>query len=89
MEVIDYFNGLICGKRGNIIYFTRNGKLHVKRYAIPGKRRKWEVEGRTPKQREISIRFAAVQSFYKEYMKQVSPIVWRTAATAQGKIAPN
>ena len=89
MEVIDYFKGLVRGRRGNVIYFTRNGKLHAKRYAIPGKPRKWEVEGRTEKQREVTTRFTAVQWFYKEYMKQVSPDIWRTAAKAHGKMAPN
>lgn len=89
MKIFDFFNGKIRGRRGNMIYYTWNGETHVKRYAIPGKKRKWEVEGHTPKQQEIITRFKAVQLFYKEYMKQVSPTVWRTAAKAQGKIAPN
>lgn len=89
MEVIDYFKGLVRGRRGNVIYFTRNGKLHAKRYAIPGKPRKWEVEGRTEKQREVATRFTAVQWFYKEYMKQISPVAWRSAAKPQGWTAPN
>ena len=89
MEVIDYLKGFMRGRRGNTIYFVLNGKLYAKQYTTPGKKRKWEVEGRTLKQKEITTRFTAVQCLYKEYMKQISPTIWRTAAKALGKIAPN
>lgn len=72
-----------------MIYYVRGGRLYVRRYAIPGKKRKWEVEGRSPKQVASSARFGAVQKFYKEYMKQVSPLVWRLVAKREGKMANN
>jgi hypothetical protein len=89
MKIKDYMHGFPHGRRGNIIYYTRNDETYMRRYEIPGKKRKWEIEGRTQKQREVTARFTAVQSFYKEYMKQVSPVIWRTEARARGKMAPN
>lgn len=89
MLINKYISGFPRGRRGNIIYSNRNGVPYIKRYAIPGKKRKWEVEGRTPNQQEVTTRFTAVQWFYKEYMKQISPVVWRIAAQSKRRIAPN
>ena len=89
MKIKDFMNGIPIGRIGNLIYYTRDGEPYMRRYELPGKKKKWEMEGRTPKQREVTARFTAVQSFYKEYMKQVSPDIWRTAAKAHGKMAPN
>ena len=89
MEVIDFFKGHIRGRKGNMMFVVRNDKLHIKRYAIPGKPRKWEEKGRTTKQQEVTTRFTAVQWFYREYMKQVSPDVWRAAAKPKRRTAPN
>ncbi len=89
MRVKDFINGVIIGKRGNVIYYARNGKVYMRRYAIPGKKRKWGIGEMPPKQREMTVRFSAVQMFYKEYMKQVSPLVWRVIAKPRGMMAPN
>lgn len=82
-------NGIVAGRRGNVIYYMVNGKMYMRRYAVPGKKRKWEIGGMSPKQQEMNVRFSAVQMFYKEYMKQVSPSVWRTVAKSRGMTAPN
>ncbi|MCB6971342.1 MULTISPECIES: hypothetical protein [Butyricimonas] len=89
MKVRDFINGIIVGRRGNVIYYERAGRLYMRRYAIPGKKRKWETEGRSPGQKAAVARFKAVQMFYAEYAKQVSPEVWRCVAKARGKMAPN
>lgn len=89
MKIKDDLKSFPRGRRGSLIYYICNNVPCVRRYAIPGKKRKWEIEGRTPKQQEVTTRFTAVQWFYKEYMKQVSPVIWRTAAKTQGKMAPN
>lgn len=89
MKIKDYLKSFPRGRRGNLIYYVCNNVPCVRRYAIPGKKRKWEIEGRTPNQQEVTTRFTAVQWFYKEYMKQISPVVWRVVAKSQGRIAPN
>lgn len=89
MIVKDIFNGIVVGKSGNVIYYERGGRLCVRRRAIPGKKRKWEEVGRSSKQKEAVGRFTAVQRFYKEYAKQVSPEVWRLVAKREGKLPQN
>ena len=89
MKIKDFINRIIIGRRGNVIYYERAGRLYMRRYAIPGKKRKWETEGRSPGQKAAVVRFKAVQMFYAEYVKQVSCEVWRTIARARGKMAPN
>lgn len=89
MKVRDFINGIIVGRRGNVIYYELNGRLYMRRYAIPGKQRKWETEGLSPRQYAAVARFKAVQMFYAEYAKQVSPEVWRALARVRGKMAPN
>ena len=73
MKVKDFINGQFQGRHNNLIFYTRGNNTYVRRYAIPGKKRKWETEGRTPKQQAVAIRFKAVQVFYMTFAKQVSP----------------
>lgn len=80
MEVKDSGLGLISGRMGNMVYYVRNGKQCVRRVAIPGKKRKWETEGRTEKQKAVTGRFAIVQAFYAKYNKAVSDKIWQAAA---------
>lgn len=80
MEVKDLGLGLISGRIGNMIYYVYNGKQCVRRVAIPGKKRKWETEGRTEKQKAVTGRFAIVQAFYAKYNKAVSAEIWQVAA---------
>ena len=60
MKIKDFMNGIPIGRIGNLIYYTRDGEPYMRRYEIPGKKKKWEIEGRTPKQREVTARFTAV-----------------------------
>ena len=62
MKVKDFINGQFQGRHNNLIFYTRGNNTYVRRYAIPGKKRKWETEGRTPKQQAVAIRFKAVQT---------------------------
>ena len=78
MKVKDFINGQFQGRHNNLIFYTRGNNTYVRRYAIPGKKRKWETEGRTPKQQAVAIRFKAVQVFYMTFAKQVSPEICTT-----------
>ena len=89
MKVKDFINGQFQGRHNNLIFYTRGNNTYVRRYAIPGKKRKWETEGRTPKQQAVAIRFKAVQVFYMTFAKQVSPEIWRAVAKTVGRHAPN
>ena len=89
MKVKDFINGQFQGRHNNLIFYTRGNNTYVRRYAIPGKKRKWETEGRTPKQQAVAIRFKAVQVFYMTFTKQVSPEIWRAVAKTVGRHAPN
>ena len=85
MKVKDFINGQFQGRHNNLIFYTRGNNTYVRRYAIPGKKRKWETEGRTPKQQAVAIRFKAVQVFYMTFAKQVSPEIWRAVAKTVGR----
>lgn len=89
MKVHDSANPLLSGRMGNLIYYVRNGKQFVRRVAIPGKKRIWETEERTPKQKTVTGRFTIVQSFYSKYCECISPKIWRIAAQGEGRMAPN
>ncbi|WP_251619773.1 hypothetical protein [Odoribacter lunatus] len=89
MQVKDVTTPLLSGKIGNLIYYVRGGKQYVRRAAIPGKKRKWEVSGRTPKQKAVTGRFSIVQAFYSSYRRTVSPDIWTMAARREGKMAHN
>lgn len=89
MEIKDLGLGLISGRMGNMVYYVRNGKQCVRRVAIPGKKRKWETEGRTEKQKAVTGRFAIVQAFYAKYMKEVSAGIWRAAGRKRKQTGPN
>lgn len=86
MKVTNSWLGELHGKIGNVIFYTRNGKTYARRATTPGKKRKKE---RTPQQRAVTGRFRIVQRLYSYYCKQVSPDIWRLAAKAQGRMAPN
>ena len=89
MKLNDFIKHPFQGKQNNIIFYTRGDKTFVRRYAIPGKKRKWEIEGRTPKQQAITTRFKAVQIFYMTFAKQISPEIWRTVAKTENRYASN
>lgn len=89
MQVKDLSTPLMKGRMGNLIYYVRNGKQCVRRVAIPGKKRKWEEEGRTTKQKTVTGRFAIVQAFYSKYSECISPEIWRLAAREERRMAPN
>lgn len=73
MKVKDFINGQFQGRHNNLIFYTRGNNTYVRRYAIPGKKRKWETEGRTPKQQAVAIRFKAVQVFYMTLPNKCRP----------------
>lgn len=89
MKINDLTTPLLSGRMGNLIYYVRNGKQCVRRVAIPGKKRKWEMEERSEKQKALSGRFAIVQTFYSEYCERVSPVIWRLAAKENGQMPHN
>lgn len=89
MQVKDSTTPLMKGRMGNLIYYVRNGKQCVRRVAIPGKKRKWEEDGRTLKQKTVTGRFAVVQAFYSKYCEWITPEIWRLAAREEGRMAPN
>ena len=79
----------LSGRIGNMIYYTRNGKTYARRAAIPGKKRKWETEGRHERNVAASNRFAVMQRMYSAFARKVSADIWRIAARAEGKMAAN
>ena len=79
----------LSGKMGNLVYYTRNGRTYVRRARIPGKKRKWEVEGREAPNEGVARRFATVQRVYSLYAREVSAEVWRAAGRAAGMMAAN
>lgn len=83
MKIKEAGSGLISGKMGNLIYYVMNGKQYVRRTAIPGKKRKSEVEGINPKHLVLMKRFSGVQSFYAFFKKYVSDEIWRIAGVAE------
>ncbi|WP_251621872.1 hypothetical protein [Odoribacter lunatus] len=83
MKIKEAGTGLISGKIGNLIYYVMNGKQYVRRTAIPGKKRKAEVEGRNPKHQGLMKRFSGVQSFYAFFKKYVSEEIWQIAGVAE------
>ena len=87
MKVKALINRLFQGRHNNIIFYTRGDEMYARRYAIPGKKRKWEIEGRTPKQQAVTTRFKAVQVFYMTFAKQESPEIWRDVAKAAKRYA--
>lgn len=89
MKVKDLINRFFQGRHNNIIFYARGDKMYARRYAIPGKKRKWETEGRTPKQQAVTTRFKAVQVFYMTFAKQVSSEIWRAVARAEKRFASN
>lgn len=89
MKVKSQDGAQLSGKMGNIIYYTRGGKTFARRAAIPGKKRKWETEGRNPAQAATTRRFGVMQRMYSLYAREVSAEIWRAAGRAAGKMAAN
>ena len=89
MKVIGEEGQVLSGKMGNLVYYTRNGRTCVRRARIPGKKRKWEVEGRNERNAASSRRFGTVQRVYSLYAREVSAEVWRAAGRAAGMMAAN
>ena len=89
MRVDGNIDGMLHGKVGNMIYYTMNGKTYARRARIPGKKRKWETEGRSEKQRAAARRFKTLQRLYSYFARNVSAEIWRAAAKARGMMAAN
>lgn len=79
MKVENEDGKLLRGKMGNMIYYTRNGKTYARRARIPGKKRKWEKEGRDPRQAAAAKRFGTVTRLYSFFSREVSAEIWRAA----------
>lgn len=79
MKVKDPHSGLFSGKIGNLVYYVMDGKQYVRRAAIPGKKRKSEVNGVHPEHNKIMTRFSIVQSYYSFFKSYVSESIWKTA----------
>ena len=69
-----------------MVYYVRNGKQCVRRYGIPGKKRK---KGNSQAKREANVRFGTTQAYYKYFCEKVSADIWRSAAAAQGMMPHN
>jgi len=82
MNIEDFMNAL-NGRKGRLIFYKSREAWHVRRSAIPGKKRVCETNERSTKQQEAMMRFAAVQAFYKTYCLLVSPVIWKTAARSR------
>ena len=68
------------GRVGNMIYYVRDGKTYARRARIPGKKRKWETEGRDERNAAAARRFGVMQRMYSLFAREVSPEIWRAAA---------
>ena len=79
MKVENEDGKLLRGKMGNMIYYTRNGKTYARRARIPGKKRKWEKEGRDSRQAAAAKRFGTVTRLYSFFSREVSAEIWRAA----------
>ena len=79
----------MSGKMGNLIFYQRNGQTYVRRVQVPGKKRKWETEGRSERQQASTARFRMTQAYYSYFRRHVSEEIWRTAAQAEGRMAHN
>ena len=84
MKIIDESRGLYSGKLHGKIYYVRNGKGYVRSAPEPKDR-----YVPSEKQAAVNTRFQAVQRLYSFYKDVVSADVWRAAARAEGKMAPN
>ena len=86
MEVTDAEGRQLRGKVGNMIYYSWGGKTFARRARIPGKRPKWETEGRDERMVESSNRFRVVQKFFAQFREKVSAEVWRLAGREAGRL---
>ena len=89
MKVTDAEGRTLSGKVGNMIYYTRNGRTYARRARIPGKKRKWEKEGRDPRQEAAARRFGTVTRLYSFFAREVSAEIWRAAARGTGAMPQN
>ena len=86
MKVKDVSQPLMSGRMGNLVYYVRKGKQCVRRYGIPGKKRK---KGNSQAKREANVRFGTTQAYYKYFCEKVSADIWRRAAALQGMMPHN
>ena len=89
MKVEDLHKGLVSGKMGNLVYYVMNGKQYIRRVAIPGKKRKSEINGIHPKHKGMMTRFAYIQSYYSFFKSSVSEMIWKMAGQAEHSRADN
>lgn len=89
MKIINAEGGQMSGRVGNMIYYVRDGKMYARRARIPGKKRKWETEGRDERNAAAARRFGVTQRMYSLFAREVSPEIWRAAARARGMMAAN
>ena len=86
MKVKDMSQPLISGRMGNLVYYVRNGKQCVRRYGVPGKKRK---KTDSAAQREANVRFGTSQAFYKHFCEEVSAEMWRAAGKLRDMMPKN
>ena len=86
MKVIDFGKGF-SGMMDGIVYYEMNGKLYARR--APRQRTDKEKAEASAEVKGIHRRFKAIQQLYTFYRRLISPDIWRLAAKAEGKIAPN
>ena len=61
MKVKEMSQPLMSGRIGNLVYYVRNGKQCVRRYGVPGKKRK---KADSAAKREANVRFVTTQAYY-------------------------
>ena len=86
MKVKEMSQPLMSRRMGNLVYYVRKGKQCVRRYGIPGKKRK---KGNSQAKREANVRFGTTQAYYKYFCEKVSADIWRRAAALQGMMPHN
>ena len=86
MKVVGFGKGF-SGMMDGIVYYEMNGKLYARR--APRERTEEEKAAASPVVKGIHRRFKVVQQTYGLFRRLVSPDIWRLAAKAERKIAPN
>ena len=69
-----------------MVYYVRNGKQCVRRYGVPGKKRK---KADSAAKREANVRFGTTQAFYTHFCDMVPQNIWQAAGKLQGKMPHN
>ena len=86
MKVKEMSQPLISGRMGNLVYYVRNGKQCVRRYEVPGKKKK---KADSAAKREANVRFGTTQAFYTHFCDMVPQNIWQAAGKLQGKMPHN